>query len=71
MNPVHPKVAAGALAWWAAVIVVWCVSNFGHVSIPDYVAIAGAGILSTVIAWVVPGATTDGLPAEVAAPPKP
>lgn len=73
---VHPKVVAGTLAGAVVTIIVWGLSYFLHVEQPPEVVGAEVVVVSTVIAYLVPGATTDAsggtvTPAPLPLPPPP
>jgi putative flippase GtrA len=64
------KVAVGALASAIAVLVIWLLTMFAHVSIDATVAGAIAAVVYAVIAYLVPPAAQDA-PVPVYEPPAP
>lgn len=50
------KVAIGAVAGAAMIIIAWCAKAFGKVELPAEVAMAGTTIITAVVQYFVPDA---------------
>lgn len=50
----HPKVAAGLIAGWVTVIIVYSLQQWGHVSLPSVVSAALTGLIAFGAGWLAP-----------------